>query len=112
MRKSILIAVAAAAALAGCQTPRESAIDASITCQNQGFRPGTKAYRNCQSANYVENRRAANDASNAVAAGVVAGAVGGALVGAAVSDRHYHRGYYARPYGYYGPGYGYGYYGY
>ena len=86
-------AILAMLTLAGCQTPRESAIDAAITCESQGFRPGTKAYRQCQSANYIENRRASNEAGNAVAAGVAAGVIGGAIVGAAVSDRRYYRGY-------------------
>lgn len=100
----LLVVGAIAAVLAGCQTPRESAIDAAITCESQGFRPGTKAYRQCQSANYIENRRASNEASNAVAAGVAAGVIGGAIIGAAASDRRYYRGYgyYGRPYGYYG----------
>lgn len=101
MRILVITAALAGLGLAGCQTPRESAIDASITCESQGFRPGTKAFRQCQSANYLENRRASNDAQNAVAAGVVTGVVAGALVGAAVSDRGYYgRGYYGRR-GYY-----------
>lgn len=56
--RSILIVGAMAAMLAGCQTAQESMADAEITCESQGFRPGTRAYQQCRSANYVENRRA------------------------------------------------------
>jgi hypothetical protein len=94
--RSILIVGAMAALLAGCQTAQESMADAEVTCESQGFRPGTRAYQQCRSANYVENRRASNEAGSAVAAGVAAGVVGGAI--AASADRHYYRGY-----GYYGP---------
>lgn len=97
--RSILIVGALAAMVAGCQTTQESLVDAEITCESQGFRPGTRAYQQCRSANYVENRRASNDAGNAVAAGVAAGVIGGAIVGA--STRGYSRGYYGRR-GYYG----------
>lgn len=93
--RSILIVGAMAALLAGCQTAQESMADAEVTCEAQGFRPGTRAYQQCRSANYVENRRASNEASSAVAAGVAAGVVGGAI--AASADRHYYRGgYYGR----------------
>ena len=94
--RSILIVGAMAALLAGCQTAQESMADGEVTCESQGFRPGTRAYQQCRSANYVENRRASNEAGSAVAAGVAAGVVGGAI--AASADRHYYRGY-----GYYGP---------
>lgn len=97
--RSILIVGAMAAMLAGCQTTQESMADAEITCEAQGFRPGTRAYQQCRSANYVENRRASNEAGNAVAAGVAAGVVGGALI-AADNRSYYGRGYYGR--GYYG----------
>jgi hypothetical protein len=97
--RSILIVGAMAAMLAGCQTTQESMADAEITCESQGFRPGTRAYQQCRSANYVENRRASNEAGNAVAAGVAAGVVGGALI-AADNRSYYGRGYYGR--GYYG----------
>jgi len=98
--RTLLIVGLLAATVAGCQTRQESLVDAQITCESQGFRPGTKAYQQCQSANYVENRRANSEASAAVATGVAAGVIGGALVGAAASRPYYgRRGYY------YGPGY-------
>lgn len=97
--RSILIVGAMAAMLAGCQTAQESMADAEVTCEAQGFRPGTRAYQQCRSANYVENRRASNEAGSAVAAGVAAGVVGGALI-AADNRAYYGRGYYGR--GYYG----------
>ncbi len=93
--KVVIVAGALALLVAGCQTRQESLIDAEITCESQGFRPGTRAYNQCRSANYTENRRANADASNAVAAGVAAGVIGGAI-GAAAS-----RPYYGRGYGYY-----------
>jgi hypothetical protein len=92
----ILIVGALAAVLGGCQTAQESLADAEITCESQGFRPGTRAYQQCRSANYVENRRASNEAGSAVAAGVAAGVIGGALI--AADNRAYRRSYY-------GPGY-------
>ena len=97
--RTILIVGALATVLAGCQTAQESLADAEITCEAQGFRPGTRAYQQCRSANYVENRRASNEASSAVAAGVAAGVVGGAIAASA------NRGYYRRGYYYGGPGY-------
>ncbi len=96
--RTIVIVGALAAVLAGCQTAQESLADAEVTCEAQGFRPGTRAYQQCRSANYVENRRASNEASSAVAAGVAAGVVGGAIA-AGASRPYYRRGYY------YGPGY-------
>lgn len=96
--RTIVIVGALAAILAGCQTAQESLADAEVTCEAQGFRPGTRAYQQCRSANYVENRRASNEAGNAVAAGVAAGVVGGAIA-AGASRSYYRRGYY------YGPGY-------
>lgn len=95
--RSILIVGAMAALLAGCQTAQESMADAEVTCDAQGFRPGTRAYQQCRSANYVENRRASNEAGNAVAAGVAAGVVGGAIA-AGASRSYYRGGYYGRPY--------------
>lgn len=97
--RTILIVGALATVLAGCQTAQESLADAEIACEAQGFRPGTRAYQQCRSANYVENRRASNEASSAVAAGVAAGVVGGAIAASA------NRGYYRRGYYYGGPGY-------
>ncbi len=97
--RSIMIVGALAALLAGCQTAQESMASAEVDCQAQGFRPGTRAYQQCRSANYVENRRASNEAGSAVAAGVAAGVVGGAIA-ASARPRY---GYYGR--GYYGPGY-------
>ena len=94
--RMILIAGCMAAVLGGCQTAQESLADAEVTCEAQGFRPGTAAYNRCRSANYQENRRVSNETGNAVAAGVAAGVIGGAIVGAAAS-----RPYYRRPYGYY-----------
>jgi hypothetical protein len=91
--RSILIVGAIATLLAGCQTAQESMADAEVTCEAQGFRPGTRAYQQCRSANYVENRRASNEAGNAVAAGVAAGVIGGAIAASATP----------RYYGYYGP---------
>jgi hypothetical protein len=93
--RTILIVGALAAVLGGCQTAQESLADAEITCESQGFRPGTRAYQQCRSANYVENRRASNEAGSAVAAGVAAGVIGGALI-AADNRSYYGRGYYRR----------------
>jgi hypothetical protein len=93
--KIVMVAGALALLVAGCQTRQESLIDAEITCESQGFRPGTRAYQQCRSANYTENRRANAEASNAVAAGVAAGVIGGAIGAAAA------RPYYGRRYGYY-----------
>ncbi|WP_377840686.1 hypothetical protein [Bosea sp. UC22_33] len=93
--RSILIVGAMAALLAGCQTAQESMADAEVTCESQGFRPGTRAYQQCRSANYVENRRASNETGSAVAAGVAAGVIGGALI-AADNRSYYGRGYYGR----------------
>jgi hypothetical protein len=93
--RTILIVGALAAVLGGCQTAQESLADAEITCESQGFRPGTRAYQQCRSANYVENRRASNEAGSAVAAGVAAGVIGGALI-AADNRAYYGRGYYRR----------------
>jgi hypothetical protein len=90
----ILIAGALAAVVAGCQTRQESLVDAEITCESQGFRPGTRAYQQCRSANYVENRRANAEASNAVATGVAAGVIGGAIGAAAAGPYYGRRGYY------------------
>ena len=91
----MLIAGVLAMGLAGCQTAQESLADAEVTCESQGFRPGTRAYNQCRSANYSENRRVSNETGSAVAAGVAAGVIGGALIGAS------NRGYYGRR-GYYG----------
>ncbi len=93
--RTILIVGALAAVLGGCQTAQESLADAEVTCESQGFRPGTRAYQQCRSANYVENRRASNEAGSAVAAGVAAGVIGGALI-AADNRSYYGRGYYRR----------------
>lgn len=92
--RSILIVGAMAALLAGCQTAQESMADAEVTCEAQGFRPGTRAYQQCRSANYVENRRASNEAGSAVAAGVAAGVVGGAIAAGASRSYYYGPGYY------------------
>ncbi|MGO4669691.1 hypothetical protein AB4Z40_11190 [Bosea sp. 2YAB26] len=92
--RSLIVVGLLAAGLAGCQTAQESMADAEITCEAQGFRPGTRAYQQCRSANYVENRRASNETASAVTAGVAAGVVGGAIVGAAASRPYYGRGYY------------------
>lgn len=92
--RTILIAGALAAVVAGCQTRQESLVDAEITCESQGFRPGTRAYQQCRSANYVENRRANAEASNAVATGVAAGVIGGAIGAAAAGPYYGRRGYY------------------
>lgn len=90
----ILVAGLLAVAAAGCQTRQESLVDAEITCESQGFRPGTRAYQQCRSANYTENRRANAEATNAVAAGVAAGVIGGAIVGATARPYYGRRGYY------------------
>jgi hypothetical protein len=97
--RAIVIAGLLAVGLAGCQTAQESMVDAEVTCEAQGFRPGTRAYQQCRSANYVENRRASNETASAVTAGVAAGVIGGAIAGAASRD-YYGRGYYGRR-GYY-----------
>jgi outer membrane lipoprotein SlyB len=97
--RAIIIAGLLAVGLAGCQTAQESLADAEVTCEAQGFRPGTRAYNQCRSANYVENRRASNETASAVTAGVAAGVVGGAIA-ASASRPYYRRGYY-----YGGPGY-------
>ncbi len=99
MRIAVIAVALAGLGLAGCQTPGESLVSAEDICAQQGFRPGSRSFRQCVNVNYVENRRAAQDASNAVAAGVAAGVVGGAIVAASTPR-----------YGY-GYGYGYGYYG-
>ncbi|MFN3671386.1 MAG: hypothetical protein ACK4VM_05710, partial [Bosea sp. (in: a-proteobacteria)] len=61
--KRVFVVGALALLAAGCQTRQESLIDAEITCESQGFRPGTRAYQQCRSANYVENRRSNAEAS-------------------------------------------------
>ncbi|TCR67408.1 hypothetical protein [Bosea sp. BK604] len=93
--RAIVIAGLLAVGLAGCQTAQESMVDAEVTCEAQGFRPGTRAYQQCRSANYVENRRASNEAGSAVAAGVAAGVVGGAIAASAARGPYY-GGYYGR----------------
>ncbi|WP_245974399.1 hypothetical protein [Bosea caraganae] len=93
--RAIVVASLLAIGLAGCQTAQESMVDAEVTCESQGFRPGSRAYQQCRSANYTENRRASNEAGSAVAAGVAAGVIGGAIAGAA-SGPYYGRGYYGR----------------
>ncbi len=105
--KKIMIVSALAATLAGCQTPRESLVDATESCRASGLRPGTRSYSACVNGTYRENRRASQETSDAVAAGVVAGVVGGAIV-AGASQPYYGGGYYRSGYyrpGYYGPGY-------
>ncbi|WP_349957885.1 hypothetical protein [Rhizobium sp. ZPR3] len=89
--------VAISTILSSCQTPQESAMNAEMTCQSQGFRPGTQRYNRCVGATYQSNRVQAQQAENQAAAVAAAGIIGGVLVGAAVSDNH-HRGYYGRPY--------------
>lgn len=98
MKRLLIVVGLVAATLAGCQTPQESLADATDVCRSSGYRPGTRAYADCLSGTYAQNRRASQETGNAIATGVVAGVVGGAIVGAA-----------ARPYGY---GYGYRRYGY
>ncbi len=90
--------VAISTILSSCQTPQESAMNAEMTCQSQGFRPGTQRYSRCVGATYQSNRAQAQQAENQAAAMAAAGIIGGVLVGAAVSDNHHHRGYYGRPY--------------
>ncbi|MGV1758040.1 MULTISPECIES: hypothetical protein [Rhizobium] len=89
--------VAITTILSSCQTPQESAMNAEMTCQSQGFRPGTQRYNRCVGATYQANRVQAQQAENQAAGLAAAGIIGGVLVGAAVSD-HHHRGYYGRPY--------------
>ena len=89
--------VAVTTILASCQTPQESAMNAEMTCQSQGFRPGSQRYNRCVGATYQANRVQAQQAENQAAALAAAGIIGGVLVGAAASD-HHHRGYYDRPY--------------
>ncbi|WP_439496452.1 hypothetical protein [Bosea sp. (in: a-proteobacteria)] len=96
--RSLIVVGLLAAGLAGCQTAQESMADAEVTCESQGFRPGTRAYQQCRSANYVENRRSSNETASAVAGGVAAGVIGGAIIGSAARGPYYRRGYY-------GPGY-------
>lgn len=95
--RMIMIAGCLAAVLGGCQTAQESMADAQITCEAQGFRPGTAAFNRCRAANYQENRRVSNETSAAVATGVAAGVVGGAIIGASARGPYY----YGRPYGRY-----------
>ncbi|WP_112607225.1 hypothetical protein ACK83U_04680 [Rhizobium sp. WW22] len=90
--------VAISTILSSCQTPQESAMNAEMTCQSQGFRPGTQRYNRCVGTTYQSNRAQAQQAENQAAALAAAGIIGGVLVGAAVSDNHHHRGYYGRPY--------------
>lgn len=94
--RMIMIAGCLAAVLGGCQTAQESMADAEVTCEAQGFRPGTAAYNRCRAANYQENRRVSNETSAAVATGVAAGVVGGAIIGASARGPYYGRGYYRR----------------
>jgi len=89
--------VAVTTILSSCQTPQESAMNAEMTCQSQGFRPGSQRYNRCVGATYQANRVQAQQAENQAAALAAAGIIGGVLVGAAASD-HHHRGYYDRPY--------------
>ena len=89
--------VAVTTILSSCQTPQESAMNAEMTCQSQGFRPGSQRYNRCFGATYQANRVQAQQAENQAAALAAAGIIGGVLVGAAASD-HHHRGYYDRPY--------------
>jgi len=42
--------VAISTILSSCQTPQESAMNAEMTCQSQGFRPGTQRYNRCVGA--------------------------------------------------------------
>ncbi len=88
--------------LSGCQTVQESQQSAQITCENSGYRPGTREYRRCVNSSFQQNRANSDATGNAVAAGAAAGILTGALVGAAVSDPYYHRGYYYGGCGYYG----------
>jgi hypothetical protein len=92
--RGFLISALAAGGLAGCQTPRQSAANAAITCEAAGLRPGTRRFERCEGLNYAQNRAQASQAEAAVATAAAAGVIGGALVGAAAS----------RPY-YYGPAY-------
>ena len=89
--------VAVTTILSSCQTPQESAMNAEMTCQSQGFRPGSQRYNRCVGATYQANRVQAQQAENQAAALAAAGIIGGVLVGAAASVPH-HRGYYDRPY--------------
>lgn len=88
--RGILLAGLCALALAGCQTPQESFIDADITCREMGYRPGTRAFENCRAANYHENRRESAAAANAAAVGIAAGALTGVAIAAAASPRGYY----------------------
>lgn len=92
-------------ALAGCRTPEQSLASADTVCVQAGFRPGTKAYRNCVGSVYQDNRAEAQSANNAVLAGATAGLVGGAVVAASTPGYYYGPGYYGGP-GYYRPYYG------
>jgi hypothetical protein len=85
----LLVAGVVATALAGCQTVEESAMSASMTCQEAGLRPGSKAYGRCTNATFRENRRQADQAASAVAVGAAAGLVGGAIIGASAAPRYY-----------------------
>ncbi|WP_037153502.1 hypothetical protein [Rhizobium freirei] len=91
--------VAISTILSSCQTPQESAMNAEMTCQSQGYRPGSQRYARCVGATYQANRVQAQQAENQAAALAAAGIIGGVLIGAAASDnRHHHRRYYDRPY--------------
>ncbi|MBB6483364.1 hypothetical protein [Rhizobium lusitanum] len=91
--------VAVSTILASCQTPQESAMNAEMTCQSQGFRPGSQRYNRCVGSTYQANRAQAQQAENQAAGLAAAGIIGGVLIGAAVSDsRHHHRRDYDRPY--------------
>lgn len=54
--------VAISTILSSCQTPQESAMNAEMTCQSQGFRPGTQRYNRCVGATYQSNRAQAQQA--------------------------------------------------
>lgn len=105
MRKIILTAVAVTSgALAGCQSVQESAMNAAMTCQAAGLRPGTRRFDRCQSVNYMQNRAQSNQTEAAVATAAAAGVLGGALVGVAASRPvYYGPAYYPPPYPVYGP---------
>jgi hypothetical protein len=104
MKKLVAIAVLGviAGAVAGCQTPEQSSMQASNVCVASGLRPGTKAYRRCYAANYTNLRVNSEQAQNAAIAGAALGVAGGALAGAAIANSN---GYY---YGGWGPSCGYG----
>ncbi|BCP52987.1 hypothetical protein K32_16040 [Kaistia sp. 32K] len=83
----LLLAVATAVLVSGCQSSQQSMDSAYVTCANSGIRPGSWEHERCTRNVYEENRRKADQAAAAVAVGVAAGAVGAYAISQAEKDR-------------------------